>query len=295
MELWAVITVAAAFLQNLRSYLQRRLTGKLSVNGASFVRFIYALPFAAIYIGLIATTIELPEPDFEFFFYCLVGGVAQILATMALVASLVGSNFAVGTALSKTETLQAALFGFLLLGETLTMPMWLGVVISFVGVLMLSGLLSGKAPLKSLVSGDRGVILGLLAGTGFAISAVAFRGASLSLPEGEPMVRAAMTLVVSLVLQVSSMGSFLRFTEPHEMGRVWQQRKIGVLVGLAGACASAGWFTAMTLTQAALVRAVGQVELLFTFITAVWILRERVTSQEIIGAVLILCGILLLI
>lgn len=291
MEAWAIITVAAAFLQNLRSYLQRRLTGQLSVNAASFVRFCYALPFALAYLGILSTQTPLPEPDAVFLLYCLVGGVAQILATMALVASLVGSNFAVGTALSKTETLQAALFGFLLLGEVLTVPMFLGVLISFVGVL----LLSGQAPLKSLVGGERGVILGLLAGTGFAVSAVAFRGASLSLPDGSAMLRAAMTLSVSLLMQVLLMGLFLRWREPGALRRVWDARRTGVLVGLAGAGASAGWFTAMTLAQAALVRAVGQIELLFTFATAVWILREKVTSREITGALLVLGGILLLI
>lgn len=209
----------------------------------------------------------------------------------ALVGSLVGSNFAIGTALSKTDTLQAALFGFLLLGEVLTLPMFIGVVVSFVGVL----LLSGKTPLKSLVGGEKAVVLGVLAGTGFAISAVAFRGASLSLPEGEVMVRAAMTLAVSLLMQVLLMGVFLRVREPGELRRVWAARTTGLWVGLTGAGASAGGFTAMTLTQAALVRAVGQVELLFTFITAVWILREKVTIREITGAVLILGGILLLI
>jgi drug/metabolite transporter (DMT)-like permease len=291
MAAWAIITVAAAFLQNLRSYLQRRLTGQLSVNGASFVRFFYALPFALGYLGILSTRTPLPEPDAVFLVYCLSGGVAQILATMALVAALVGSNFAVGTALSKTETLQAALFGFVLLGEVLTLPMFAGVLISFVGVL----LLSGNAPLKSLVGGERGVILGLLAGTGFAVSAVAFRGASLALPEGSAMLRAAMTLSVSLLLQVTMMAMFLRWREPGELQRVWGARRIGVLVGLTGAGASAGWFTAMTLAPAALVRAVGQVELLFTFVTAVWILRERVTSREITGAILVLGGILLLV
>jgi drug/metabolite transporter (DMT)-like permease len=291
MEAWALISVGAAFLQNLRSYLQRRLTGRLSVNGASFVRFAFALPFALFYLGILATDRSPPLPNGMFLLYCLLGGVAQILATTALVGSLVGSNFAVGTALSKTETLQAALFGFLLLGEVLTPPMFIGILVSFIGVLMLSG----KAPLKSFVGGERAVLLGVLAGTGFAISAVAFRGASLALPDGGAMVRAAMTLAVSLVLQVVLMGVYLRFREPGELERVWTARRTGVWVGLAGAGASAGWFTAMTLTQAALVRAVGQIELLFTFVTAVWILREKVTLREVTGAVLVLGGILLLI
>ena len=51
MEWWVGLTVAGAFLQNLRSLLQRRLTRTLSVNGSSYVRFLYALPFAWLFVG----------------------------------------------------------------------------------------------------------------------------------------------------------------------------------------------------------------------------------------------------
>jgi drug/metabolite transporter (DMT)-like permease len=291
MDAWIIITVGAAFLQNLRSLLQRRLAGKLSVNGASFVRFAYALPFAWVYASLVMGDQVLHTLTTRFFVYCLIGGVAQMLATSALLASMVDSNFAVGTALSKTETLQAALLGFILFGESLTWLLVVGIAISFVGVV----LLSGKSSIRDLLSGKRAIVLGLFAGTGFALSAVAYRAASLALTEGGAVERAATTLAVALGVQVVLMGLFLALREPGQLREVWRARRSGVWVGLVGAGASAGWFTAMTMVSAALVRAVAQVELLFTFVTAVWILREQITFKHILGAVLIIGGILLLI
>ena len=291
MDAWIIITVGAVFLQNLRSLLQRRLVSKLSVNGASFVRFVYALPFAWVYASLVMNDRVMQTLTTPFFIYSLIGGVAQMFATSALLASMVASNFAVGTALSKTETLQAALLGFILFGESLTVLMVVGITISFVGVVFLSG----KSSFRELLSGKRAVVLGLLAGSGFALTAVSYRAASLVLAQGDAVERAATTLAVALGMQVVLMGLFLAVREPGQLGEVWRARRSGVWVGLVGAGASAGWFTAMTMVSAALVRAVAQVELLFTFVTAVWILREQITFKHILGAVLIIGGIFLLI
>ena len=48
MELWIAFTIAAAFFQNLRSAMQKHLQGRLSTLGAAYVRFVYALPIAAL-------------------------------------------------------------------------------------------------------------------------------------------------------------------------------------------------------------------------------------------------------
>jgi drug/metabolite transporter (DMT)-like permease len=46
--------------------------------------------------------------------------------------------------------------------------------------------------------------------------------------------------------------------------------------------------------NAGLVRALGQVELLFTFAASDWFFRERVTIRQLLGASLIIAGIWLL-
>ena len=58
--------------------------------------------------------------------------------------------------------------------------------------------------------------------------------------------------------------------------------------------ASACWFTAMTIQNAAYVRALGQVELIFTFIVSAVFFRERATGLEIAGILLTVAGIICL-
>ncbi|MCZ6618233.1 MAG: EamA family transporter [Gammaproteobacteria bacterium] len=289
-ELWIPITIAAAFLQNVRSLLQKRLTGELSVNGASYVRFCYALPFAWSYVLLLGSRGFLPVPNVEFFAYCLVGGMGQIIGTACLVASFTRRNFAVGTAFSKTEVAQTALIGLVVLGDEVSIAVMSGIVVSLVGVVLLASRF-GASEVRHL---DRTMRLGLAAGAGFAVAAVSFRGAALSLPEGDFLIRAALALAVSVSLQTFIMGAYLIAREPGELTRVVHAWPTAVWVGLVGMVASAGWFSAMTLENAARVRALGQVELLFTFATSIWFFKEVVGRREVIGVLLIVLGIYLL-
>ncbi len=289
MELWLAITLIAAFLQNARSLLQKKLTGKLSVNGASYVRFLYALPFAWAYALWLWS--GAPQGfNMECFTYVTIGGVAQILATSALLASFTTGNFAVGTAFSKTEAAQAGLFGLIVLGEGINAWAIAGIAVSLIGVVLLSGNLS----MRQLLKPDRAMWLGLAAGAGFALSAVGFRGASLALDSGDYLQRAGLTVMVSVTLQSLLMGGYLFAREPGEFQRALRQWRVALWIGAIGAVASAGWFTAMTLKNAAFVRAVGQIELLFTAATSVWLLKERLTRREIYGMVLVVVGIWLL-
>ena len=289
MSLWLIITVAAAFLQNTSSLLQKRLTGALSVNGATSIRFIYAMPFAWAY----AFWLWDGEPsgfNMAFWAYVLVGGMAQILATAALLASFTSGNFAVGTAFSKTEAAQAAVFGLVVLGDAVSISLVIGILVSLVGVVLLAGQLN----FKQLFRFNRTAWLGLAAGAGFALSAVGFRGASLALDGGDYLQRAGLTVMASVTLQTVVMLIYLRLREPGEITRVCGVWRSAVWVGAIGAIASAGWFTAMTLQSAAVVRAVGQIELLFTALTSVFFFRERLQTRDIAGMLLVVLGIWLL-
>jgi len=290
MELWLGITIAAAFCQNVRSLLQKRLTGELSVNGAAYVRFLYAVPFAWVWVFWLW---EGTPAGFNpaFFGWVLLGAVAQIVATACLLASFTTGNFAVGTAYSKTEAAQAALFGLVVLGDGLSVWLLSGIAVSLVGVV----LLSGNVRVGDLLRPNRAMWLGLAAGTGFALSAVGFRGASLALHSGDFLDRASLTVMVSVTLQTLIMGAYLMLREPGQIRKALANWRVAVWVGAIGMVASTGWFSAMTLTSAAVVRAVGQVELLFTVITSVWLLKERLHLREIAGMVLLIAGIVLLV
>ena len=292
MEWWVGLTVAGAFLQNLRSLLQRRLTRTLSVNGSSYVRFLYALPFAWLLVLWLGQT-DLPVLTPSFWWYVCAGGITQIVATSALVAAVSHGQFAVGTAMSKTEAMQAAAIGLILLGEQLSLQALLGIAVSLVGVFLLTG---GVSPRQIFQRGPA-LWLGLLAGSSFAMCSVCFRAASLALgtDEDDAWQRAALTLAATLTLQAVVMGVYLIVREPQQLQRVLSSWRVAVWVGLIGMTSSICWFTAMALVNAALVRAMGQIELLFTLITSIWFLGERVRRREVLGMLLLVLGIVLLI
>ena len=296
MDVWIPITVAAAFCQNLRSALQKRLTERLSAEEAAYVRFCYALPFAAAFVLALASPggHDVPLPNASWFWNMLAGAFFQVLGTVALVRSFGHRNFAASTAYSKTETVQAAAFGFVILGDALSALALGGIVVSLAGVVLLSAR-SASGPRALAGTGlGRGAWLGIGAGAGFAVSAVCYRAASLALPEGEFFVRAGVTLLGATAVQTLGMGVYLARRDSGALERVARSWRASTWVGLAGMVASACWFSAMTLMPAAYVRALGQVELLFAFGIGVLLFRERVRPAEFGGAALVVLGLALL-
>lgn len=294
MEPWIGITLAAACLQNARTALQKKLTERLDATEASYVRFCFALPFALAYVAaLVAAGRDLPPLEPRFAAFAFAGGMAQIAGTVCLIRSFSHRNFAAGSAYAKTETVQTVLFGLVLLGEGVSWGAAAGIGVSLAGLL----LLSPRAPAGAAPSARRewigaGGWLGIGAGAGFAASAVCYRAASLSL-DGDYVVTAAVTLLAATAAQTVVMGAWLGRTA-GSLARVAATWRTSVWVGLFGMTASACWFTAMTLERAALVRALGQVELLFAFLVALAVFRERVRAAEAAGAALIVAGIALM-
>ena len=295
LELWVAFTIAGAFLQNLRSFAQRYLTASLSVHGASYVRFLYALPVAWIFTFCWLEG-PLPELTAAFWLYVVLGAASQMFATSALIAAVSGSQFAVGTAMSKTESVQATLFGLLILSETMSRLNFVGILISLLGAFLVTGVLV-SGPIEK---DSRAVPLGLVAGFLFALCSVCFRGATLelevdSLVALSPFSRAIVTLTVALTLQTILMGAFLVVRQPGQLSKVFASWRIASIVGIVGAVSSMCWFTAMSLINAALVRAMGQIELVFTVLTSLFIIRERVKLVEIVGMVVLVFGMFLLV
>ncbi|MHA1152026.1 MAG: EamA family transporter [Alphaproteobacteria bacterium] len=296
-ELWIPITIAAAFLQNLRSMLQKHLKGRLSTGGATYARFIYAVPFALVYVtGLAAAPgFTLPAPHVTFALYTVTGGLAQIVATALLVYLFSFRNFAVGTTYSKTETVQTAIFGLVILGDGLSGAAIVAIMVSLVGVMVLSSS-KGSVGLGRLLTAwtERTALIGLASGAAFGISAVSYRAAALSLGGEGVLIQAAFTLACVLCFQTLVMGAYLLWREPGQFRQVLAAWPVAIWVGVVGMLGSVGWFTAMTLQNAAYVRALGQIELVFTFLAAHLIFRESSTRLEVIGILLIIGGILIL-
>jgi drug/metabolite transporter (DMT)-like permease len=297
MELWIPITLAAAFLQNIRSSLQKYLKGHMGTTGATFVRFGFGMPFVLLLLAYLyfGRGYDFPSPSPRFWAWAIFGGIAQIAATFLLVHLFSFRNFAVGTAYSRTEPAQAAIFGIMLLGETISAGAMIAIAICVVGVMLIS---VARATLswRSLVTsvGQRTALIGLLSGAGFGFSAVAYRAASLSLGGPNAFVQASVTLGVVIVFQAVSMLVWIMIREPQELTNIRRAWKPSLIVGLAGATASLGWFTAMTLQNAAIVKALAQVEMLFAFATSVVFFREKINHLEVLGGLAIVAAIVAL-
>jgi len=302
MKLWIIITIAAAFLQNIRSAMQKHLKGVMGTTGATFVRFGFGVPFALFFVFLLHFVSGAPLPRLTpaFLGWAIVGGATQIAAQALLVHLFSFRNFAVGTAYSRTEPAQAALFGLIFLGETVTAATLVAIAIAVVGVMLISVArtpFSWPALFRSMTTET--ALIGIASGTLFGIAAVSYRAASLALaptlPEPNFAMQAATTLGVVIVLQTIAMLVWMLLREREEIGRIARAWRPALIVGLVGASASFGWFTAMTLQQAAYVKALAQVEMLFTFASAVFVFKERVNRTEIAGCALIVVGVVALV
>ena len=301
MELWAIITIGSAFLQNVRSTLQKHLKGQMGTTGATFVRFGFGLPFALIYLVVLHQVLHrpLPIPGLAFAGWALAGALAQIAATFLLVHIFSYRNFAVGTAYSRTEPAQAALIALILFWETVSVLALGAILLSVIGVMLIS-VARTTVSLRSLVTSvtSRTALVGLGSGFFFGISGIAYRAASLSLAPSLPMpdtaMQASFTLVVVITVQTILMLGWMISRDRDELVRVRKAWKTASIVGFVGATASFGWFAAMTLQQVAVVKALAQVEMLFTFASSVFIFKETINRLELLGCIVIVAGVLLL-
>ena len=297
MELWIPITVAAVILQTIRTGLQKHLKAELTTSAVTFVRFLFGMPLAALYLGAILWIGGEPMPAVSgrFLLLAFVGAIGQIIGTLLLVYLFSFRNFAVGTTYTKTEAIQTALFGLVFFGEALSIAGFTAILISGIGVMMIS-VVHGNATLRGFLVGwtDRIAMIGLAAGAGFAVAAVSIREASLSLNLDGFILPAAMTLLWVTLIQTVVMGVYMIVRERAQIVAIFRNFKFSFLVGLTGVLGSMAWFNAMTLQNAAYVRTLGQIELIFTLLTSYLVFKERSTRYELLGMLLIVLGIVIL-
>ncbi len=269
-------------------------TNTLSPTGATFARFVYSAPivcgFVAAYIT--ATGRAVPFPDARFWAFAASGALAQVLATVAVVTLFKSRNFAVGVTLMKSEVILSVIVGFVLLGDGISLTGLVAILVGVGGVLLLSPT-PGTLERGWRIWISRSVGLGLGAGALFAVSAVCYRGASLQTGLAEPALRAAITLASVTALQMAGMWLWLLWRDKPQIAAVWHARRVAVWIGLLSLAGSFCWFFAFTLQAAALVKAVGQVELVLSLLASVLIFGERIARRELAGMAL-LCGSILL-
>ncbi|MBC7133649.1 MAG: DMT family transporter [Roseovarius sp.] len=294
METWIILSIGAAAFQTLRFMLQKYLSmGALSAGGATLARFVFSAPFVVMLaIGYLAVAgTAWPGYPPPFWGYAIAGGLAQILGTWAIVMLFAERNFAVGIAFKKTEVVQTALLGLVVLGDRLPLAGVGAILLGLVGVLLLSQT-PGRAGRWWRRIAPRPAFLGLASGACFAVSAVGYRGATLQIASDDPLLRAVLTLAVVTVMQSVTLSLWLHLREPGQLIRVATAWRTAVWIGLAGLGGSLCGFTAFTLQNAALVFAVGQVEVVFSLIAAWLFFGERLSAREGWGIALVTLSVI---
>jgi len=293
--LWIPITVWAAFAQTLRNAAQRHLTAELGTLGATLVRFLYGLPFAAAWLWGVRQLggYALPGPDYAFALWVVLASVSQIVATALLLRVMAERNFALGVAYSKTEIIQVALFALIFLGDAVGPVAAIAIACGTLGVLLLSP--ADKAhPLRTMLTGwtSRTALLGLASGAGFALAAVGYRGATLAL-HTEFLMAGAYTLAAAQLVQTVLLGGWLAVRDLAAVLRVLRAWRASLFAGFMGAAASAGWFTAMAIEPVAHVRTLGLIELLFSYVVSRRVFRERLSRLQLGGIALLTLGLVI--
>ena len=292
---WIVVTIIAAFFQNLRSSFQKKINKEVSTIASTYVRFSFALPLAIIlffvYFKDFSVFVEvIKQPGF--LIDVTMASIFQVIFTFVLLYLFKFSNFVVGTSLSKTEVVQVAIFEYFILNEKLSKLGISGIIISTLGVIILS-IKDLKLFLQNIFS--KTTLIGLISGLFLALSIVYFRSAALSLENfSSNFEKVITTLLFGLLIPTIILTIYLLLFEKNEFIKLYNDKYDCMLIGVGGFFASLSWFYAFTLIQASFVRAVGQIELLFSYFSSRYFFKEKVRVTEIIGIIIFVFGVTIL-
>lgn len=289
--LWAVFTLVAAAAQTARNAMQRELTATLGTVGATHVRFLFGFPFALLFLlGLLAITgDQVPTVPPAFWPWVIAGALGQIAATALMLSAMGERSFVVAYAYIKTEPVQVALFGLVFLGDKVTPLSAVAILIATVGVIVIS-LKPRTGP-----GTTRSTLIGLAGGTMFALSAISYRGAILSLGISDFVLAATFTVTVGLIIQAALLSALLALRDPGVLRAIARAWKPSLFAGFMGAFASEFWFLAFAITTAANVRTLALVEVLFAQGVTRFVFKQPTTQREGIGIVLVVIGVALLV
>jgi drug/metabolite transporter (DMT)-like permease len=292
---WVPIVIGAALAQTARNAAQRSLVASAGTLGATLSRFLYGIPFALLCVAILHALPVMgggvPRFHPTYFAWLTLGALGQLAATAAMLVAMKQRNFVVGAAYSKTDALQVALLASVVLAEV---PGWvtvLAIATATAGVILLS------LPRKGVDPGgwiSKAALWGLASGAGFALSAVGYRGAALELPGTAPWLIGAWGVLWAQMLQTILLGGWLAWRARDSLRAIFREKKVAVIAGATGGLASLGWFTAFALTSAANVRALGMVEVVFSYLVSRRLMKEKLARAEQAGLALVGVGLLLL-
>nr|WP_283619771.1 EamA family transporter [Alteromonas macleodii] len=279
---WILFTLGAVVMQTVRNALQSKLSGAVNTSGVTLSRFILAPPIALVYLLILysSSASQVPEFSGSFIAVILCASLLQIAATSLMVILFKQKNFAIGAGLAKSEALVAGVVGMLFFGSYLTPLGWAGILIGAIAVFVLS---SGNRLHGISV---KTMVIGLACGTCFALTSLLVREASHML-NVQHTVAAAWVLLWVLCVQTISLSGYIALTKPFVFRQLTNAKKQVLAISTVSCLGSICWFTAMALQHVALVKTLGQLEVLLTLILSHYWLKNAVTKREIAGLLLI--------
>jgi drug/metabolite transporter (DMT)-like permease len=294
---WQALTIGAAVFQTARNTSQRSLNSELGALGATYIRFLYGLPIALLWVALLVSSaggIHIAAPGM-FLAWCTFGGIIQVVGNACLLVAMKRRNFMLGIAYSKTEAIQAAIFGFIFLGEVVSWIALVAIVVATVGVMFIS-IRKRRIddPAEMLPWYSSGAAIGLLCGACFGVGAVAYRAAALS-TGAEAFEGAAYVLISVLSIQSAVLTVYIAFTQAALFRAMAPHWRLSLLSGTMGGLTSLCWFTAMALHTVADVRALGLSEMVFSYLASRRLYKEQIRPAEFLGMALICVGAVCLI
>jgi len=292
-SLWIPFTIVAALGQVARNAMQRSLTGPLGTWGATNIRFLFGFPFSLVFLGAVLTFSgdHVSWPAATFWPWLLLGALSQIIGTGMMLVAMNDRSFVVTTAYLKTEAIQTAIFGFVFLGDHLIVLKVIAILIATSGVVTTALRPGGEKSFAEL----KPTVVGLVAAAAFALSAVGFRGAIITVHGVSFVTAASYTLVWGLFVQTVVLSIYLLARAPDVLKKIIGLWRPSMLAGFMGAFASQFWFLAFALTAAANVRTLALIEVLFAQGVAYYSFKQPVSAREISGIVLIVIGVALLV
>jgi drug/metabolite transporter (DMT)-like permease len=288
--IWLPATLLAGLFQAWRTAVQQRLRAELSVNAAGLVRYLYGLPVGCMILALYLHWWHEPMAavGVSFLPFAAAGGLAQVIATNLLIMAFGFRNYVVGTAYAKTEAVQGAILAMILLGEMLSLVTWAGIGIGVAGVVMLS---KGKQRMRWSDIAQPAALCGIGAGFLFALTSVFVKRATFAVDTPDRVLAALTVLVAVQFLQLLMQGSYVFWRERDQIFRVFRTWRTSSQVGTLAAMGSAFWFIGFATAPVALVRAVGQVEVIFTLAFGRFYLKEPLERREAMGLLLVGAGV----
>lgn len=293
MPLWVAISLIAAAAQTARNAAQASLTKTLGTVGATQVRFLFGLPFAVLFLGLVvaATGETIPALTARTLVYTSLGAMAQIGATALMLITMKSQSFSVTTAWLKTEPVIVALGAAALIGDPLTGAALIAIAIATTGVLVMS-VKPARNPRDWLSPGP--ALTGLAAAALFGLSAIGFRGGVTGFDTGGTLIRSTTTLVLSLCIQTGTLLIWMGLFDRKALMASLAHWRGSLGAGFLGAFASQFWFLGFALTTAANVRTLALAEVIFAQLVARFYFKQKLPLRQGIGMALIVLGVGLL-